>query len=111
LLKKNTKLLFNAQEGKTQSMRQIRFDNNSIFDLESLKPYIAETLSLNNQAKLIKKAKTKTVLAPFELKEAFLKNKKLKSVFDLLPPGMKKEYYLYISNAKREVTKKNRLDR
>ncbi|WP_083932900.1 DUF1801 domain-containing protein [Gillisia sp. CAL575] len=75
LLKKITKLLLNAQEPKTQVMRQIRFDNNSTFDLESLKPYIAETLSLHNQEKVIKKAKTKTVLVPFELKEAFLKYK------------------------------------
>ena len=111
LLKNNTKLFVNSQEGKTQSMRQIKFDKNSVLELESLKLYIDETLSLHDQGKLIKKIKPKIIIAPFELKKAFLKNKKLKSAFNLLTPGKKKEYCLYISDAKREVTKQNRLDK
>lgn len=111
LLKNNTKLFMNSQEGKAQTMRQIKFNDNSILNLELLKPYIDETLSLHDQGKVIKKAKPKMVLEPLELKEAFLKNKKFKSAFNLLTPGKKKEYCLYISDAKREVTKQKRLEK
>ncbi|WP_010228729.1 DUF1801 domain-containing protein [Gillisia marina] len=37
LLQKNTELLVNAQEGKTQAMRQIKLDETSKIDLKLLK--------------------------------------------------------------------------
>lgn len=54
LLQKNTKLLVNAQEGKTQAMRQIKFDETSEINLDVLKEYVEEVIELHNQGKTVK---------------------------------------------------------
>jgi len=111
LLKQNTFLLVNAQEGKTRAMRQIKFDKNSVLDIESIKPYIAEAIALHDQGKLVELAKPKAIEIPLKLNEAFSKDKNLKSAFELLTPGKQKEYSLYIIDAKREETKQKRLEK
>lgn len=39
LLQQNTALLVNAQEGKTQVLRQIRFDKNEVPELQNQEVY------------------------------------------------------------------------
>lgn len=111
LLKKNTELLVNAQEGKTQAMRQIKLDETSEIDFDLLKKYIDETISLHNQGKTVKLASHQKVEIPIELKKELDTNSELKKAFNLLTLGKQKEYSLYIIEAKREVTKQKRIEK
>lgn len=111
LLKKNTELLVNAQEGKTQAMRQIKLDETSEIDFDLLKKYIDETIFLHNQGKTVKLDSPQKVEIPSELKKELDANSELKKAFNLLTTGKQKEYSLYIIEAKREVTKQNRIEK
>ncbi len=111
LLQKNTDLLVNAQEGKTQAMRQLRLDENSEIDLNILKKYIKETIELHDQGKTVKLVAPKKVDIPNELKEEMSNDLEYHNAFTQLSPGKQKEYSLYIIEAKREATKQNRLEK
>ncbi|WP_424494722.1 YdeI/OmpD-associated family protein [Salinimicrobium sp. GXAS 041] len=112
LLAENTELLQNAQEGKTQFMRQIRFENNQEVDVKKIRPYILEAIQNEKNGKEIKSVpKAKKAEIPAELKAVFDDQEDVRKAFEQLSPGKQKEYALYISEAKREATKKNRLDK
>ncbi|WP_295179339.1 hypothetical protein [uncultured Christiangramia sp.] len=69
-LKKNTALLVNAQEGKTKSLRQIRFGPNDRISKDAIISYIEEAIA-NQKAGLELKVKPKSLEIPEEL-EAIL---------------------------------------
>lgn len=111
LLQKNTKLLVNAQVGKTHAMRQLRLDETSKIDLDILKNYVEETIALHDQGKTVKLKAPKQVEIPNELKRKLKNNLELNKAFDLLTPGKQKEYFLHIIAAKMEKTKQNRIEK
>ncbi|HSP40393.1 MAG TPA: YdeI/OmpD-associated family protein [Gillisia sp.] len=111
LLEKNTKLLINAREGKTHTMRQIRFDETSDLNLKELSSYINETISLHKQGKKISVPPNKEVILPEGLKTKFKKDPELENAFQKLTPGKQREYSDYISQAKREETRISRLEK
>lgn len=111
LLKRNTDLLVNAQEGKTQAMRQIKFDINSELDPAILGKYIKETIELHVLGKTVKLAPSKKVEIPVELISKMENEPEFHKAFKSLTPGKQKEYSLYIIEAKREETKLNRIEK
>ena len=111
LLQKNTELLVNSKEGKTQAMRQLKLDENSEIDWKVLKKYIAETISNHDQVKKVILNAPKKVEVPNELKQELEKSLELNKAYCLLTPGKQKEYSLYIIEAKRALTKQNRLEK
>lgn len=110
-LKDKQKQLVNAQEGKTQALRQWKFTSESKVDSNLVFEYILESIE-NCKAgkKLIPKAK-KEVIIPKLLKEAFHKNQELKSSFQKLSTGKQREYAEHIASAKREATQISRLEK
>lgn len=111
LLKNNTELLVNAQEGKTQAMRQIKLDENINLDMEVLKPYIIEAIAAHDEGKKVQLIQPNPVEPPTLIINAFNKDQKLKEAFDLLSQGKQKEYSLFLIEAKKEETKHNRLNK
>lgn len=111
LLQKNTSLLTHAQEGKTKAMRQIKFSDISEINKKELAKYIEENIQLVKQGKQIKKETKKEVEIPAELKKEFKNDADLYTSFQNLTPGKQREYAEYISQAKREETKLNRLEK
>lgn len=111
LLQKNTKLLVNAQEGKTQAMRQIKLNETSVLDLNVLSKYIEETIALHDQGETVKLVSPKKVEIPVQLKLELDTNSDLNKAFSILTPGKQKEYSLYIIEAKREATKQSRINK
>lgn len=109
LLEKNTSLLVNAQEGKTQAMRQIKFEKNSEVDYIELKKYIEESISLHKQGKKLPPSGKKEVIIAEDLKSKFKEDQNFEKAFRDLTPGKQREYSEYISQAKREETKLSRL--
>lgn len=88
----------------------------SIKDLPSKKilvKYIKEAIDLNEKGiSLPKKAPAaqKEIEVPEDFANAIAKNKKAKTVFEKFSPSHKKEYIEWITEAKREETRKKRID-
>lgn len=110
LLKENTDLLINAQEGKTSGLRQIRFKKDESPEAHVLNKYVLEAIKIEKEGKQVP-IKKSTVETPPELTTAFQKDQELHSAFEKLSAGKQKDYNLYISEAKREATKKKRLEK
>lgn len=113
LLKDEAKKLVNAQEGKTQAMRQWRFDSiNEIKEnLPLLEAYINEAIqNTKDGKKVVLKEKPPTPMPP-EFRAFLKEHKKVELAFKKLNPSAKREYFEYISQAKRESTKTRRLEK
>lgn len=109
LLKGEKKVLMNAQEGKTMALRQWRMHSPKEIKPAIIRRYVKEAIQLVKEGKSIAPAKKKAVLIPPELKKALQKNKAAEKNFKLLTPGRQREYADYISEAKREETRLNRI--
>jgi uncharacterized protein YdeI (YjbR/CyaY-like superfamily) len=88
----------------------------TVKDLPSKKilvKYIKEAIDLNErEVPLPKKAPAtkKDISVPEDFANAIAKNKKAKTVFEKFSPSHKKEYIEWIVEAKREETRKSRID-
>jgi uncharacterized protein YdeI (YjbR/CyaY-like superfamily) len=112
LLKDKYQLLKNSQEGKTKAMRQIHFKTIGEINKNKLLEYILETIENQKNGLVIKPQKnTKPIIIPDELGEVFNINKKLEASFKELTPGKQREYTDYIESAKRDSTKKSRIEK
>ncbi len=98
------------QEGGMGSIGKMR-STNDIPPREQLGVYIHEAMQLI-EAGVKLKTTSKTLRAveiPEDLAEILTKNPQAQSFFDSLSPSHKREYTEWISNAKREETRLNRL--
>ncbi|MCF6348626.1 MAG: DUF1801 domain-containing protein [Flavobacteriaceae bacterium] len=112
LLKDAHKVLRNAQEGKTQTMRQWRFTNDSKVDKKLLLTYIKEAITNEKKNLRIKPIRTKKpLIIPPELFSSINKNKMLNKSFEALTLSKKREFSEYMAEAKREATKTKRLEK
>jgi uncharacterized protein YdeI (YjbR/CyaY-like superfamily) len=107
------KKLHNAQEGKTTAMRQWRFTS---FDelageVELIAKYVEEAMLNWDKVNPLKTKRRKPVVIPDILEEAFAINSVLKSAFGDLNLTKKREFIAHIDSAKREATKKSRLNK
>ena len=102
--------LVNAQEGKTQAMRHWRFESADEIDEKLIKVYVQNSIDNFKSGKEIKPQK-KPLIIPNELKEALASDNDLGNFFDGLSLTYKREFAEYIGNAKREETRKNRLEK
>ena len=111
LLKENTALLHNAQEGKTKALKQIRFEKGDEIKPDILQKYVAEALQNQREGKEVKPVTSKKLVLPLELKQALEEDKDLENSFQQLTKGKQREYANYITEAKREATKQKRLEK
>lgn len=111
LLKENTVLLHNAQEGKTKALRQIRFEKGDKIESEILQKYVTEAIQIQREGKEIKPVTSNKLVVPAELKAAFKEDNALEKSFQQLTKGKQREYADYIAEAKRESTKQSRLEK
>lgn len=111
-LKDEEGVLMNAQEGKTKGMRQWRFNSMDDLNEQLILKYANESIENQRKGLEIKPERTKKeVLVPEELKMVLKENKALGSSFKSLSPYKQREYCDYISSAKRDATKQNRLEK
>ena len=112
LLKENTALLLNAQEEKTKTMRQMRFEEGDELNCEIVRKYVLEAIQNQKEGKEIKADRAeKELIIPAELDTAFKSDRSLKEHFEKLTPGKQREYANHISEAKREATRSLRLEK
>ncbi|MFV5688277.1 YdeI/OmpD-associated family protein [Flavobacterium sp. ZT3R25] len=109
-LKDEKQVLMNAQEGVTKSLRQWRFSSKDEVDEKAVLQYIHEAIENEKQGKNLKPEKEKSIVsellqkeldADVNLAEAFLK----------FSPYKQKEFLEYIETAKREETKRSRIEK
>jgi len=77
-----------------------------------MKDLIREGARLNAEgvkAPRRRKTASKAVAVPIELKAALAKNKKAAAAFEKLPPSHKREYAVWIAEAKTEETRRRRV--
>lgn len=110
-LKDTYKVLINAQESKTKSLRQWRFTSIEEIDENKILEYISEAIEIEKKGLKIKPEKFKAVLPSQLLVDAFTADKNLKKAFEKLTPGKQKEYILYLNEAKQEGTRYKRLEK
>lgn len=110
-LKENTSLLVNAQAGKTHSMRQIKFEAHSKVDLKEISRYIEESMNLQREGIKREPVHKPTLIIAEELNDHLQNNQDLKQSFENLTPGKQREYSEYISQAKKEETRQQRLEK
>ena len=112
-LKDKSKLLTNAQEGKTKGLRQLRYHSIDEIDLEILKKYIEEAIQNQKDGMEIKvkRIKPNDIIIPTEMITQFKNVGGLEQAFTSLSPGKQKDYAEYITTAKQEKTKLSRLEK
>lgn len=111
LLSDHAKKLINAQEGKTQAMRQWRMQGASDLNRKLIISYINEAIENQKAGRVIKPVKKKSIEIPVELVSAMNASNDLKGAFQKLSPGKQREYAEYIASAKREATRLSRLQK
>ena len=109
-LRDEKKVLMNAQEGVTRGLRQWRFEDAGELDADLIRAYIFEAIE-NQEAGLEVKPVKRDVPLAEELKNAFKQDPELKACFFALTPGRQMNYSSYISTAKKEETRINRLNK
>ena len=111
-LKDDHKVLMNAQEGKTQAMRQWRFYKFDEIDADVISIYIKEAIGNQKSGKIIKPKRNAN---PIEINSLLQKvidsNSEFSKQFDSFSVSKRREYADYISSAKRETTQLSRLEK
>ena len=111
-LKDADKLLVNAQKNKTKAMRQMRFKTKADINKIAVLIYVKEAIENQRLGRELKpQRKTKTIIIPKELKAILTSNAKLTASFKTLTASKQREYCDYITDAKRAITKQNRLNK
>jgi len=105
------KVLVNAQEGKTKSLRQWRFTSIAEIDEKKITEYIYEAIEIEKKGLKISPEKFVAISVPELLESEFKNDKNLKAAFKKLTPGKQKEYILHVNEAKQEATKLKRIDK
>jgi len=108
-LKDTSKVLINAQEGKTKGQRQWRFNSIDDIDIELLNVYLIEAIQNQKNGKEVQVNTSEFFLIPSKLKDELKDDSDLQKNFNLLKKGKQKEYCTYISEAKKESTQIKRV--
>ncbi|WP_130734201.1 YdeI family protein [Flavobacterium sp. J27] len=108
-LKDDKNLLINAQEGKTKSLRQMRFQSKAEIDEKNILTYIKEAIAIEEKGLTIKVEK-QTFQSDY-LENALNANSELKKAFLLFTKYKQNEFIEYIASAKQEKTKQTRLEK
>ena len=110
ILKDKQKLLVNAQEGVTKSLRQWRFTSKEEVDEMAVLDYINEAIENEKQGKTSKPEKKTPILSEFFEKELNA-NPELEAAFQKFSAYKQYEFLEFIETVKREETKRSRLDK
>jgi uncharacterized protein YdeI (YjbR/CyaY-like superfamily) len=111
LLKDDSGVLMNAQEGKTKALRQWRMTSAKDIKPAIIKRYAKEAIALVDAGKEIKADRSKPLDVPDELMQAMRRYKGATAAFRKLTPGKQREYAEHIASAKRDATKQTRIEK
>lgn len=110
LLLDKKKALVNAQEGVTKSLRQWRFSSKEEVDESAVLEYINEAITNEKQGKNSKPQKKEPIISELLQKELEA-DTNLADAFLKFSPYKQYEFLEYIETAKREETKRSRIEK
>ncbi len=111
LLEDKKNLLVNAQENKTKALRQWRFTSIDEVDENLVLEYLNEAIENQTKNREIKPERNVTLVIPEELEKRFIETPQLRIHFNEFSRGKQREFAEYISDAKREETRINRINK
>ena len=111
LLRDECGVLVNAHEGRTKALRQWRIRTEDEIDERLLRSYVEESIENQRQGREIKADRNKPLEIPDELAAVLAENQDLHERFDALSPGKRREFAEHVAEAKREETRKKRLEK
>ncbi len=111
LLRDKHGVLVNAQEGRTKPTRQWRFRNEDEINEDLLRSYAEEAIENQRKGREIKADRNKPLQIPTEFAAALSADTTARERFDALSPGKRREYAEHIADARREETRKRRLEK
>ncbi len=109
-LKDEKKLLINANEENTKSLRQMRFTSVNEIDEKLILYYINEAIEIEKKGLFIPKEKKETII-PELLQNEMDKNQELLSKFNAFSPYKQREFIEHLTSAKQEKTQLARLEK
>jgi uncharacterized protein YdeI (YjbR/CyaY-like superfamily) len=109
-LKDEKKLLINANEENTKSLRQMRFTSINEIDEKLILYYINEAIEIEEKGLFIPKEKKETII-PELLQNEMDKNQELLSKFNAFSPYKQREFIEHLTSAKQEKTQLARLEK
>ena len=109
-LKDEKKLLINANEENTKSLRQMRFNSVKEIDEKLILDYIKEAIEIEEKGLVIPKEKKETII-PELLQNELDRNSELNDKFNTFSPYKQREFIEYIITAKQEKTQISRLQK
>ena len=109
-LKDEKKLLINANEESTKSLRQMRFNSANEIDEKLILAYIKEAIEIEEKGLAIPKEKKETII-PEILENELDKNSELKNKFNTFSSYKQREFIEHITSAKQEKTQMARLEK
>lgn len=104
-------VLHNAQAGKTKAMRQWRMQAARDARPAAIRRYLQEAIRLAEAGREIPVARSGEFTLPDELAAALKASSKTRSAFEELSPGRQREYASFVAEAKREDTRRRRVDK
>ena len=109
-LKDTNKVLVNAQEGVTKSLRQWRFNSKEEVNEKEVLAYILEAIENEKEGKIIKSSAKKNLVST-ELQNELESDTTLAGAFQKFSLAKQREFHEYIEEAKRESTKFLRIEK
>lgn len=110
LLQDKINVLVNAQEGVTKSLRQWRFSSKEEVNEATVLDYIQEAIENEKQGKNSKPQKKEPIISELLQKELDADGN-LADAFQKFSPYKQYEFLEYIETAKREETKRSRIEK
>jgi len=111
LLNDDNKVLINAQEGVTKALRQWRMTTASDIKPAIIKRYVKEATAHVDAGHEIRADRNRSIDVPDELQRAMRRHKGATAAFRNLRKGQQREYAEHISSAKRDETRKKRIEK
>ena len=111
LLEDDAHVLISAQQVKTKALRQWRMEAKSDIKTRLIKSYVKQGILLQAQDKEIKPSRGQPIVIPVQLAEALTADQNAKAAFQKLSKGKQREYADHVADAKREETKRKRIEK
>ena len=109
-LKDEHQVLLCSQEGKTKALRKWHFTSKEEINENLILEYVREAIQNEEQGRVWKPQKAAPLEIPALLAAALAADPALEHAFAQLTPSKQKEYIEHLDAAKREETKKTRLE-
>jgi len=103
-------VLINAQKGKTKTLRQWRFTDETT-DVDAVASYLEAAIEVHDRGEFVAPERGRPIEIPPELEDALAGDSDAEAAFARLSPGKRREFADHVAEAKRADTKNRRVEK